>query len=138
MSDLYQLLAATRRGALVLLLVCLLCPASAWAGTISNVVVVTGVSATTSGTSTLITINGTAPMAYSVLRPDARTILIELPGVDATRLSRAYTVTSPLVAAVTGEHGSSSNPVPRPPITLRAPLRHRSQMADHQIGRTSW
>ncbi|HEX8651483.1 MAG TPA: type IV pilus secretin PilQ [Pyrinomonadaceae bacterium] len=133
MSDQYQLFAATRRGALVLLFVCLLFTVPAWAGTISNVPVVTGVSATISGTSTLITINGTAPMAYTVLRPDARTILIELPGVDATRLSRAYHVTSPLVAAMTLERGSNPKPVPRLRISLRAPVRDRSQMADNRL-----
>ena len=133
MSDQYQLFAVTRRGALVLLLVCLLFTLPAWAGTISNVPVVTGVSATISGTSTLITINGTAPMAYTVLRPDARTILIELPGVDATRLSRAYHVTSPLVAAMTVERGSNPKPVPRLRISLRMPVRDRSQMADNRL-----
>jgi type IV pilus assembly protein PilQ len=96
--------------------------------------VVTGVSATTSGASTLITINGTAPMAYTVLRPDARTILIELPGVDATRLSRAYTVTSPLVASVTVEQRSGSKPVaPRLRIALRVPVRDRSEMAANKL-----
>src|SRR5919205_1180182 len=90
MPDQLHLFAVARRGALVLLLVCSLFIMSAWAGTAINAPVATGVSATTSGASTLITINGTAPMAYSVLRPDARTILVELPGVDATRLARTY------------------------------------------------
>ncbi|MGB7926134.1 MAG: type IV pilus secretin PilQ [Pyrinomonadaceae bacterium] len=135
MLDQHHLLAVTRRGALVLLLVCSLF-VSAWAGTISNAApVATGVSATVSGASTLITIDGTAPMAYSVLRPDARTILIELPGVDATRLARAYSVTSPLVASVTVERAQSadSKPVPRLRIALRAPARDRSQMADNRL-----
>jgi type IV pilus assembly protein PilQ len=135
MSHQSQIFAATRRGALVLLFVCLLFSVPAWAGTtISNAPVVTGVSATTSGGSTLITINGTAPMAYTVLRPDVRTILIELPGVDATRLARAYEITSPLVAAVTVEQkGSNSKPVPRLRIALRAPVRDRSEMADNKL-----
>jgi type IV pilus assembly protein PilQ len=135
MLDQHHLFAVTRRGALVLLLVCSLF-VSAWAGTISNAApVATGVSATVSGASTLITIDGTAPMAYSVLRPDARTILIELPGVDATRLARAYSVTSPLVASVTVERAqtASANPVPRLRISLRAPARDRSQMAENRL-----
>ncbi|MBD0373963.1 MAG: hypothetical protein ICV60_24345, partial [Pyrinomonadaceae bacterium] len=134
MPDQHHLLAVTRRGALVLLLVCSLF-ASAWAGPNSTAPVATGVSATISGASTLITIDGTAPMAYSVLRPDARTILIELPGVDATRLARAYTVTSPLVASLTVEREQRLNTrlTPRLRITLRAPVRDRSQMADNKL-----
>jgi type IV pilus assembly protein PilQ len=134
MPDQHHLLAVTRRGALVLLLVCSLF-VSAWAGANSNAPVATAVSATVSGASTLITIDGTAPMAYSVRRPDARTILIELPGVDATRLARAYTVTSPLVASVTVERTQpiGSKPVSRLRITLRAPARDRSQMADNRL-----
>ena len=136
MLDQHLLFAVTRRGALVLLLVCSLF-VSAWAGANSTTApVATGVSATISGASTLITIDGTAPMAYSVLRPDARTILIELPGVDATRLARAYTVTSPLVASVTVERelkGSTSRFIPRLRISLRVPVRDRSQMADNKL-----
>ena len=80
-----QLLAITRRGALVLWLVCSL-SVLALAGT-TTAPVATSVSATTSGASTLITISGTAPMTYSISKPDARTILINLPGVDASRLA---------------------------------------------------
>lgn len=133
----HHLLAITRRGALVLLLVCSLFVSAAWAGsTVSNSApVAIGLSATISGESTLITIDGTAPMAYSVLRPDARTILIELPGVDATRLARAYRVTSPLVASVTVERAQAANstPVPRLRISLRAAARDRSQMAENRL-----
>jgi type II secretory pathway component GspD/PulD (secretin) len=136
MLDQHHLLAITRRGALVLSLVCSLF-VSAWAGAGSSIApVATAVSATISGASTLITINGTAPMAYTVLRPDARTILIELPGVDATRLARTYTITSPLVASVTFERAQpffASKPIPRLRIALRGPARDRSQMADNRL-----
>jgi type II secretory pathway component GspD/PulD (secretin) len=135
MLDQHHLLAITRRGALVLSLVCSLF-ISAWAGAGSSTApVATAVSATISGASTFITIDGTAPMAYTVLRPDARTILVELPGVDATRLARAYTVTSPLVASVTVERAqaSGSKTIPRLRISLRAPARDRSQMADNRL-----
>src|SRR5215210_5783681 len=94
-----HLFGLTRRRALVLLLLVCLLSVHAFAGT-KNVPVATSVSAYTSGSSTLITIYGTAPMAYSVSRPDARTIMVNLPGVDASRLSNNYSVTSPLVSGV--------------------------------------
>ena len=93
-----HLFAFTRRGALVLLLVCTLSVLALASTKIAPVA--TSVSAYTSGTSTLITIYGTAPMAYSVSRPDARTVMINLPGVDASRLADSYSVRSPLVSGV--------------------------------------
>ena len=90
-----------RDGALVLLLVFLFSALSFAAP--KNAPVATSVSAYTQGSSTLITIYGTAPMAYSVSRPDTHTIMVNLPGVDATRLMDSYAVTSPLVRSVTVE-----------------------------------
>jgi len=131
MSDQHYLLAITRRGALVLLFVCSLY-ISALAGT--NVTpFATNVSAATSGVSTFITISGTAPMAYKVSRPDTATLLIDLPGVDTTRLAETYTLGTPLVADVQVERGPGARPVARLRIALRAPVLDRSQMADNNL-----
>jgi len=135
MFDQHYLLANTRRGALVLLIVCSLY-ISALAGTTATTPIATGVSATTSAGSTFITISGTAPMAYNVSRPDMRTLVVDLPGVDATRLAESYTVGTPLVASVLveREHGSSVRSTgARLRVSLRAPVRDRSQMADNNL-----
>src|SRR3954462_11876099 len=111
MSDQHYLLATTRRGALVLLFVCSLY-IQALAGT--NVApMATGVSATTSGASTFITISGTAPMAYTVSRPDSATLLVDLPGVNATGLAESYNLATPLVAGVQVERGLNVRPFVR-------------------------
>lgn len=133
MPVLHHLYATTRRGALVLFFVCsfsLLALASSAAAPVA-----TGVRATVNGAQTLITISGTAPMAYSVKRPDARTIFVELPGVDASRLSPAYTITSPLVGGVTVERDSKvvGEFGPRLRVTLLADVRDRSQMSNNQL-----
>lgn len=131
MSDQHYLLATTRRGALVLLFVCSLY-IQALAG--ANVApIATGVSATTSGASTFITISGTAPMAYTVSRPDSATLLVDLPGVDATRLAASYKLATPLVAGVQVERGPNVRPFARLRIGLRAPVLDRSQMADNNL-----
>src|SRR5215208_58008 len=128
-----HLFAATRRGALVLLLVCLL-SVLALAGT-KNAPVATNVSAYTSGSSTLITIYGTAPMAYSVSRPDARTIMVNLPGVDASRLSNNYSVTSPLVSGVIIERElrGPDDMSARMRVILLAPARDSYQLANNNL-----
>lgn len=133
MSDQLYLIAAIKRGALVLLLVCSLY-ALASAGP-NLVPMATGVSATTSGASTFITISGTAPMAYTVSRPDVRTILVDLPGVDATRLAQSYTMGTPLVSGVMVERENRPNmkPLARFRIALRAPARDRSQMDNNNL-----
>ncbi|MGB9180839.1 MAG: type IV pilus secretin PilQ [Pyrinomonadaceae bacterium] len=134
MLDQQQMFAALRRGLLVLFLVCSLAVA-ALAETKSSAVA-TGLSATTSGASTFITITGTQPMAYSVSRPDAQTILINLPGVDASRLARSYSVATPLVLNVTVEQEGERAPaqtLSRLRISLRAPAIARSQMADNNL-----
>jgi len=123
--------AATRRFALVFSLVCFL---GATAVSKANGPVVTGINATTSGEATLITIAGTSPMAYSVLKPDARTILINLPGVNATRLAQAYAIDTPLVHGVTVERSSANNDsAPRVRVALRTSVLDRSQMAGNNL-----
>jgi type IV pilus assembly protein PilQ len=126
--------AITRRGALVLLLLVCLLPLHAFAGT-KNAPVATSVSAYTSGSSTLITIYGTAPMAYSVSRPDARTIMVNLPSVDASRLANNYTVTSPLVSGVVIERElrTPTDMSARMRVSLLAPARDRSQLANNNL-----
>ncbi|HEX8888780.1 MAG TPA: hypothetical protein VF779_06365, partial [Pyrinomonadaceae bacterium] len=122
-----------RRGALVLLLVCFF-SVFAFAGT-KNAPVVTSVSAYTSGSSTLITIYSTAPMAYSVSRPDARTIMVNLPSVDASRLADSYAVTSPLVSSVIVERElrGPDNMSARMRVALLAPARDRSELAKNNL-----
>src|SRR5436190_16244475 len=66
---------------------------------------VTNVSATTSGQSTLLTVTGTSPLPFAVSRPDAHTIVLELPGVDTSRLAKALQVSTPLIETVTVEQG---------------------------------
>jgi len=127
MPALHHLYATTRRGALVLLFVCSI-SLLALAGT-NSAPVATDVRATVSGAQTLITISGTAPMAYSVKRPDARTLVVELPGVDASRLSPTYALASGLAEKVTVDNGSN----PRLSVTLRAPARERSRMDDNNL-----
>jgi type IV pilus assembly protein PilQ len=128
-----HLFALTRRGALVLLLVCTL-SVFAFAST-KNAPVATSVSAYTNGTSTLITIYGTAPMAYSVSRPDARTVMVNLPGVDASRLADSYAVTSPLVASVVVERElrGANDMSARMRVSLLAPARDRSQLTNNNL-----
>ena len=133
MPALHHLYTATRRGALVLLIVCSFSLLALASG--NSAPVATDVRATTSGAQTLITISGTAPMAYSIKRPDARTVVIELPGVDASRLSPTYAVTSPLVEKVTVEREANGSQQLNPSlrVELRAPARDRSQMADNNL-----
>jgi type IV pilus assembly protein PilQ len=128
-----NLFAITRRGALVLLLVCslsALAPAST-----KNAPVATNVSAYTSGSSTLITIYGTAPMAYSVSRPDTRTVMVNLPGVDASRLLDSYRVASPLVSGVLIERELRGpfDMSARMRVSLLAPVRERSRLTDNNL-----
>jgi type IV pilus assembly protein PilQ len=134
MSHTKTLSAATaRRGALVLLAVLTLCttalgssPVGAAAG---RPLVATSVRAVTSGASTLITVEATAPMAYTVRRPDVRHIVVELPGVDGSQLSPAYGVSSPLVESLTVRHAlRGTEPVSSIHVTLRADARDRSRL----------
>jgi type IV pilus assembly protein PilQ len=125
-----KLYGATKRGALVLWLVC-----SFSVFALASAPVATGISTFVSGPTTRITIHGTAPMAYSVRRPDALTILIDLPGVDASRLSREYNFASPLVSGVALERAAdeSREAGARLHFNLKIPVRDRSQMNENDL-----
>ncbi|HEY0078723.1 MAG TPA: type IV pilus secretin PilQ [Pyrinomonadaceae bacterium] len=128
--------AATRRGALVLLLVCLLTPLAY--ATSLGAPAATSLRASVEGATTRITIDGTAPMPYAVRHEDARTLVVELPGVDASKLSESYQVSSPLVASLKVERPAASKDAsaasfPRLRVELRAPVRARSQMAERKL-----
>ena len=119
---------ATKRGALVLLLVCSF-SIFAFAGT----PVATGLSALVSGPTTRITIHGTAPMAYSVKRPDAFTLVIDLPSVDASRLAREYNFASPLVFGAAIESSLKTGATARLHFNLKVPVRDRSQLSENDL-----
>jgi type IV pilus secretin PilQ/predicted competence protein len=121
---------ATTRGALVLLLVC-----SFSVFAFANAPMAKSLSAFVNGPTTRITIHGTAPMAYSVKRPGALTLLIDLPGVDASRLSREYNVASPLVSGIALERTATLGPETwaRLHVNLKIPVRDRSQMNDNDL-----
>src|SRR5437588_8998704 len=129
-------LAATARGALVLLAVCSLhlfalgdSPVGAAA---VRTPVATSLRAITSGDATLIEISGTAPMPFTVRKPDARQLVVELPGVDASQLSSSYSVSSPLVETVAVKLALRGNdPRPPPPGLPAAPRRQRRALRRH-------
>lgn len=123
----------TRRGTLVLLFVCSF-SLLALAGNVTAPVA-TRVSATTNGPLTLITISGTSPMAYSIKHPDTQTILVELPGVDGSRLSDSYAVTSQLVESVIVDRQSGADHKLSPTlrVLLRASVRDRSHLNDNKL-----
>jgi type IV pilus assembly protein PilQ len=125
-----KLYRATKRGALVLLLVC-----SFSAFALASAPVATGISTFVSGPATRITIHGTAPMAYSVTRPDALTLLIDLPRVDASRLSREYNFASPLVSGLALERTTTAlaEAGARLHFNLKTPVRDRSQMNENDL-----
>ncbi len=133
--------AFARRGALGLLLVCSL-GASVLAGgaaALSSTPVAKGVRAVTSGAATRIIIAGTAPMAYTVRRPAPDSLVVELPGVDASRLATNYHFTSPLVSKVTVARAHSNGTATASlQIALRAPVRDRSQLSDNDLVLELW
>ncbi|HZT57471.1 MAG TPA: secretin N-terminal domain-containing protein, partial [Pyrinomonadaceae bacterium] len=134
-----NLSAATARGALVLALVCTLSSLAlgrthAASSTERPPLVATSLRAITSGDATLIEIAGTAPMPFSVSRPDERRLVVELPGVDSTQLSPAYAVTSPLVEQVTVNHVlKEGEAVTSLQVSLRAPARERSHLDGNSL-----
>ncbi|MGI8654253.1 MAG: type IV pilus secretin PilQ [Pyrinomonadaceae bacterium] len=130
----FSLRAVITRSALAFLLLCLL-NVLTFADTPTRPFA-TDVRVANSGASTLITIAGTAPMAYAVSHPDARTILIELPGVDASRLAATYAVSSPLIAGVSieREHLTGAKQIaPCVRVNLLAPVLDRSQITDTNL-----
>ena len=133
MAHTKKLPAAAARGALVLLLVAALGPLALGSSPVGAAAakppVATSVRATVSGAATLITIEGTAPMPYTVRRPDALHVVVELPGVDGSQLSPAYGVTSPLVEGLTVKHAlREGEPVASLQVALRTPARDRSRL----------
>ncbi|HEX7316512.1 MAG TPA: type IV pilus secretin PilQ [Pyrinomonadaceae bacterium] len=133
MAHTKKLPVAAARGTLVLMLVVALgqlaLGSSPVGAGVAKPPVATSVRSSIDGPATLITIEGTAPMPYTVRRPDALHVVVELPGVDGSQLSPKYGVTSPLVEGLTvshslreGEHVASLN------VILRAPARDRSRL----------
>jgi len=121
------------RGALVLLLVFAFGPLALGNSPVGAAAgkppVATSLRAYTSGASTLISVSGTAPMPYTVRRPESRLIVVDLPGVDGSQLAPNYGVASPLVEAVTVKHAlRGSEHVASLQIALRAPVRDRSRI----------
>ncbi|HEV2706355.1 MAG TPA: type IV pilus secretin PilQ [Pyrinomonadaceae bacterium] len=133
--------AFARRGALGLLLVCAL-GANALAGgatALSSPPVAKAVRAVTDGAATRIIIAGTAPMAYTVRRPAPDSLVVELPGVDASRLAPNYHFSSPLVSKVTVARAHSNGAATASlQIALRAPVRDRSQLNDNDLVLELW
>ncbi|HEY9403969.1 MAG TPA: type IV pilus secretin PilQ [Pyrinomonadaceae bacterium] len=95
----------------------------------------TGVRTSVNGDATRITFAGTAPMAYGVRRVDERTLMVELPGVDATRLAASYTPASPLVAGLTVQCATDKEGAPftRLRVALRASARDRSFLDANEL-----
>src|SRR5215212_7936959 len=134
MAHTKKLPAAAVRGALVLLLVAALGPLALGKGSpvgaaAAKPPVATSVRTAVSGAATLITIEGTAPMPYTVRRPDALHVVVELPGVDGSQLSPAYGVTSPLVDGLTVKHRlREGEPIASLQVTLLVDVRERSRL----------
>jgi type IV pilus assembly protein PilQ len=133
MAHTKKLPAAAVRGALVLLLVVALGQMALGSSPVGAAAakppVATSVRSTVSGTITLITIEGTAPMPYTVRRPDALHVVVELPGVDGSQLSPTYGVASPLVESLTVKHAlREGEPIASLQVALRVPARDRSRL----------
>jgi type IV pilus assembly protein PilQ len=138
MSQTKPLLAFTRRGALVLALACSLGPAAlgrtTGGATAPRLPVATSVRAVTSGAATLITIAGTAPMPYTVRKPEPLLLVVELPGVDGSQLAQSYDVASPLVGGVSVKRAlRDGEPVASLNVALRAPVRERSRLEGSRL-----
>ncbi len=130
----YQLLhAIIRRGALVLLLMLSLANLSRAERLATPMA--TAIRATVSGDSTRITIAGTAPMAYAVERPSERLLVVELPGVDASKLASSYQVASPLVSSLTVRRSTlaDARTSTRLEIALRAPAQDRWRLEENNL-----
>jgi type IV pilus assembly protein PilQ len=128
--------ATARRGALVLLSVCMLAVSAFANGPVGAAAapVATSLRTVISGEATLITISGTAPMPYTVRRPDGRSVVVELPGVDGSQLSASYEISSPLVESLTVKRALREGaPLSTLQVTLRAPARERSRLEGSQL-----
>ena len=140
MTDRQSSVTAAVRGALVLSLVLSFGAAAharngARAAGAAGRPVAKTVRATTDGAATLITIAGTAPMAYAVRRAEANLLVVELPGVDASQLAPSYQVSSPLVSGVTVRLAVKENnaAVATVQVALRAPVLERSRMEGNAL-----
>ena len=138
MSQIKNLFTATARGALVLTLLFALGVAAFGNGTSGasseKPPVATSVRAAVSGTATLITISGTAPMPFNVRHSGERLLVVELPGVDGSQLSSSYEVSSPLVEGMKVKRElREGTSIPSVQVALRAPVRERSHMDGSQL-----
>jgi type IV pilus assembly protein PilQ len=122
------------RGALVLFLLCQL-NVLALADAKPAHVFATAVRTSFEGPTTRITVSGTAPLAHSVRRADERTLVIELPGVDAAKLAPSYLSVSPLVTglSVRCDRSIAGEPVGRLLVKLRQPARERSYLSGNDL-----
>ncbi|MDX6271410.1 MAG: type pilus assembly protein PilQ [Acidobacteriota bacterium] len=127
----HPLSAVINRGALVLFLLCSLSTFSLASGSR----LLTGVRTSVNGDATRITFAGTSPLAYGVRRVDERTLLVELPGVDASRLAASYAPASPLVAGLTVQCATDKDGAPfaRLRVALRASARDRSFLDANEL-----
>ena len=80
------------------------------------------------GVQTRIILEGTAELPYTIYRPDERTILVDLPGVDASKLDDGYAVESPGVEGIQVERlrTASGQSLARLRIRLKAPVEDRT------------
>jgi type IV pilus assembly protein PilQ len=127
----HPLSAVIKRGALVLLL---LCSISTFTHAAASRLL-TGVRTSVNGDATRITFAGTSPLAYGVRRVDERTLMVELPGVDASRLAPSYATASPLVAGLTVQCATDKAGVPfaRLRVALRASASDRSFLDANEL-----
>ncbi|MCA1815469.1 MAG: type IV pilus secretin PilQ [Acidobacteria bacterium] len=130
----HTLRAVIARGTLVLFLLCQF-NIAALADVNPERVFATGVRTTVEGAATRVTITGTAPLAHSVRRADERTLVVELPGVDAGKLSPSYVPDSQLIASmsVRCDKTPSNDPVAHVIIALRQPARERTFMSANDL-----
>ncbi|HEV7905523.1 MAG TPA: type IV pilus secretin PilQ [Pyrinomonadaceae bacterium] len=127
----HPLSAVIKRGALVLLLLCSI-------STLTHAAtshLLTGVRTSVEGDTTRIHFAGTAPLAYGVRRVDERTLMVELPGVDASRLAPSYAPASPLVAGLTVQCATDTagKPLARLRVALRSSARDRSFLDANEL-----
>ncbi|HJR08536.1 MAG TPA: type IV pilus secretin PilQ [Pyrinomonadaceae bacterium] len=127
----HPLSAVIKRGALVLFLLCSVSTFSQAA----TARLLTGVRTSVEGDATRIKFAANAPLAYGVRRIDERTLMVELPGVDASRLANSYSTTSPLVAGLTVQCATDKTGAPfaRLRVALRANARDRSFLEANEL-----
>lgn len=80
------------------------------------------------GAQTRIILEGTAELPYTIYRPDERTILVDLPGVDASKLDDGYAVDSRGVERIQVERlrTASGQSLARLRIRLRSQVEDRT------------